>query len=204
MIVFKSGEAVTKNASTRGLRVKVRRKRCAVASRTPLAALFRNRPGRIGLRDFGACSRDPATRPGCSSARSGATGTGAGAAGRTGREQGRHHRGGGPERSVRHRPAAAERPASALVLLRAALAGLPAHALDPRDRAGRRADGEGGGLQRLGSRRAGGGRHCGRRLGHRAHRQRRPRPPLAAERQLPGARGEEGLVRSFSERARVP
>jgi hypothetical protein len=59
MIVFKSGEAVTMNPSTRGLRVKVRRKRCAVASRTPLAALFRSRPGRIGLRDFGACSRDP-------------------------------------------------------------------------------------------------------------------------------------------------
>jgi hypothetical protein len=59
MIVFKSGKAVTKNVSTRGLRVRVRRKRCGVASRTPLAALFRSRPGRIGLRDFGSCSRDP-------------------------------------------------------------------------------------------------------------------------------------------------
>lgn len=59
MIVFKSGKAVTKNVSTRGVRVKVGRKRCAVARRTPLAVLVRSRPGRIGLRDFGSCSRDP-------------------------------------------------------------------------------------------------------------------------------------------------
>ncbi len=59
MVVFRSGKAVTKNVSPRGLKVKVGRKRCAVASRTPLAALFRSHPGRIGLRDFGSCSRDP-------------------------------------------------------------------------------------------------------------------------------------------------
>ena len=57
MVVFRSGKAVTKNVSTRGVHVRVRRKRCAVASRTPLAALFRSHPGRIGLRDFGSCSR---------------------------------------------------------------------------------------------------------------------------------------------------
>jgi hypothetical protein len=59
MIVFRSGKALTKNVSTRSVHVKVGRKRCAVASRTPLAALFRSHPGRIGLRDFGSCSRHP-------------------------------------------------------------------------------------------------------------------------------------------------
>jgi len=57
MVVFRSGKAVTKSVSTRGVHVKVHRKRCAVASRTPLAVLVRSHPGRIGLRDFGSCSR---------------------------------------------------------------------------------------------------------------------------------------------------
>lgn len=57
MVVFRSGKAVTKNVSTGGVRVKVGRKHCAVASRTPLAVLFRSHPGKIGLRDFGSCSR---------------------------------------------------------------------------------------------------------------------------------------------------
>src|SRR4051812_18784822 len=59
MVVFRSGKALTKNVSTRSLRVKVGHKRCAIASRTPLAALVRSHPGHIGLRDFGSCSRDP-------------------------------------------------------------------------------------------------------------------------------------------------
>jgi hypothetical protein len=57
MVVFKSGKAVTKRVSTKGVRVRVGRKRCAVASRTALAVLVRSRIGRIGLRDFGTCSR---------------------------------------------------------------------------------------------------------------------------------------------------
>jgi hypothetical protein len=57
MVVFRSGRAVTKDVSTRGVRVKVHRRRCAVPTRTPLAALVRSRVGRIGLRDFGSCSR---------------------------------------------------------------------------------------------------------------------------------------------------
>lgn len=57
MVVFKSGKALTKSVPTRGLRVRVGHKRCAVASRTPLAVLFRSHPGRIRLRDFGSCSR---------------------------------------------------------------------------------------------------------------------------------------------------
>jgi hypothetical protein len=36
--------------------VRLHRKRCAVPSRTPLAALVRSHVGRIGLRDFGSCS----------------------------------------------------------------------------------------------------------------------------------------------------
>jgi len=57
MVVFRSGNAVTKRVSTRGVHVRVHGKRCAVPSRTALAALVRSRPGRIGLRDFGSCSR---------------------------------------------------------------------------------------------------------------------------------------------------
>jgi hypothetical protein len=59
MVVFRSGRAVTTRVSTRGLRVRVGRKRCAVASRTALAALLRDPPGRVRLIDFGSCSRRP-------------------------------------------------------------------------------------------------------------------------------------------------
>jgi len=58
MVVFRNGAYRAKRASTRGLRVRVGRRRCAVATGTPLAALVRARPSRhIGLRDFGSCSR---------------------------------------------------------------------------------------------------------------------------------------------------
>jgi hypothetical protein len=57
MVVFRSGKAVIKDVSTRGVSVTVHRRRCAVPSRTPLAALVRSHVGRIGLRDFGSCSR---------------------------------------------------------------------------------------------------------------------------------------------------
>ena len=57
MVVFRSGKAVTKKVSTRAVRVRVGRKRCAVARGTALAALVRSHPGRIGLLDFGSCSR---------------------------------------------------------------------------------------------------------------------------------------------------
>jgi hypothetical protein len=39
------------------VRVKVGRKRCAVANRTALAALVRSKVGRVRLRDFGSCGR---------------------------------------------------------------------------------------------------------------------------------------------------
>jgi hypothetical protein len=59
MVVFKTGRALTRRASTRGLRVRVGHRPCAVGSRTPLAALVRSKPGRIRLRDFASCSRRP-------------------------------------------------------------------------------------------------------------------------------------------------
>jgi hypothetical protein len=60
MVVFRSGRAVTSRVSTRLLRrVRVGRKRCAVAGGTALAALLRDPPGRVRLRDFGSCSRRP-------------------------------------------------------------------------------------------------------------------------------------------------
>jgi hypothetical protein len=57
MVVFKSGRSIIRHVSTRGLRVRVGHHRCAVGSRTPLAALVRSKPGRIRLRDFASCSR---------------------------------------------------------------------------------------------------------------------------------------------------
>jgi hypothetical protein len=59
MVVFRSGEAVTKRVAARRVTVRVQGRRCAAGDGTPLAALVRSRPGRIRLRDFGSCSRRP-------------------------------------------------------------------------------------------------------------------------------------------------
>jgi hypothetical protein len=59
MVVFRDGTALTDTVSTRATRVRVEGRRCAVGSATALAALVRSRPGRLRLRDFGACSRRP-------------------------------------------------------------------------------------------------------------------------------------------------
>ncbi len=56
MIVFRDGHALTKRVSTAATTVRVGGRTCAAGDRTPLAALVRSRPGRLGLRDFGACS----------------------------------------------------------------------------------------------------------------------------------------------------
>lgn len=56
LVVFKSGRALSGRVSSRGVRVRVGRRRCAVGSGTALAALVRARPGRIRLRDFASCS----------------------------------------------------------------------------------------------------------------------------------------------------
>jgi hypothetical protein len=59
LVVFRSGEAVQRMASTREATVAVAGKRCAVGDGTALAALVRSRVGRLRLRDFGACSMRP-------------------------------------------------------------------------------------------------------------------------------------------------
>lgn len=57
MVVYRGGEARVKTLRAAPARVRVtKRKRCAVSAATPLAALVRARPGKIGLRDFGGCS----------------------------------------------------------------------------------------------------------------------------------------------------
>ena len=56
MVVFRDGHALTKRVSTAATSVRAGGRRCAVGDRTALAALVRSRPGRIRLRDFGACS----------------------------------------------------------------------------------------------------------------------------------------------------
>jgi hypothetical protein len=64
MTVFRDGHALTKRVSTDATKVTVAGRRCAVAGRTPLAALVRSHPGRIRLRDFGACSSRPSDAAG--------------------------------------------------------------------------------------------------------------------------------------------
>jgi hypothetical protein len=59
LVVFRSGEAVQGTTSTRQATVTVAGRRCAVGDGTALAALVRSRPGRLRLRDFGACSLRP-------------------------------------------------------------------------------------------------------------------------------------------------
>lgn len=59
MVVFRDGSAVAGTVSTRATRVRVGGRWCAAGNASPLAALVRGRPGRLRLRDFGACSRRP-------------------------------------------------------------------------------------------------------------------------------------------------
>ena len=57
MVVFRSGRAVGAKLRARAASVPVGRKRCVVGNATALAALVRSRPGTLGLRDYGSCSR---------------------------------------------------------------------------------------------------------------------------------------------------
>jgi hypothetical protein len=59
MVVFRSGELVTKTVRARQVHVRVAGRRCAAGDGTALAALVRSRPGRLRLRDFASCSRRP-------------------------------------------------------------------------------------------------------------------------------------------------
>jgi hypothetical protein len=60
LVVFKNGTAVQKHAAAARAKVKVGKKRCAVAGGTPLAALVKSRVGAIQLQDYGSCSANPA------------------------------------------------------------------------------------------------------------------------------------------------
>lgn len=57
LIAFRSGEVFQRRVRAALTRPRVGRRRCAVAPGTALATLIRSRPGRVGLRDFGSCSR---------------------------------------------------------------------------------------------------------------------------------------------------
>ena len=57
MVVFSDGSAKTGTVRASATRVKVGRKRCAVAAGTPLAALVRGRVGTLRIADYGSCGR---------------------------------------------------------------------------------------------------------------------------------------------------
>ncbi len=59
MVVFRSGEAAVGKPRAAGTTVRIGKRRCAVASATPLAALVRSDVDPVRLRDFGSCSRRP-------------------------------------------------------------------------------------------------------------------------------------------------
>jgi hypothetical protein len=59
LVVFRDGSALAQTLSTRATRVRVEGRSCTAGPATALAALARSRPGRLRLRDFGACSSRP-------------------------------------------------------------------------------------------------------------------------------------------------
>jgi hypothetical protein len=59
MVVFRDGQALTKRVSTARTTVRVGLRRCAVGDGLALAALAHSKPGRLRIRDFGACSSNP-------------------------------------------------------------------------------------------------------------------------------------------------
>jgi hypothetical protein len=57
LVSLRSGKLVEKRVRAKATRVKVERRRCAVAEGTALASLVRARPGRIALADYGECGK---------------------------------------------------------------------------------------------------------------------------------------------------
>lgn len=57
LVVFRSDRALGARVRAGSVTVRVRGRRCAVGSATPLAALVRARPGALRLNDYGSCSR---------------------------------------------------------------------------------------------------------------------------------------------------
>ncbi|HEY7633713.1 MAG TPA: hypothetical protein VH817_23635 [Thermoleophilaceae bacterium] len=59
LVVFRDGSFKKKTTHARQAAVRVHGRRCAVGAATPLAALITSRVAKIGLKDFGSCSRRP-------------------------------------------------------------------------------------------------------------------------------------------------
>jgi hypothetical protein len=59
LVVFRDGTSKQKSVQARQATVRVGGKRCAVPAGTPLAALVTSRVAKIGLHDYGSCSRRP-------------------------------------------------------------------------------------------------------------------------------------------------
>jgi hypothetical protein len=57
LVAFRDGSAKQSRVVAAAATASVGGKRCAVGAATPLAALIRSKPGPIGLKDFGACSK---------------------------------------------------------------------------------------------------------------------------------------------------
>jgi hypothetical protein len=57
LVAFNDGTVKEKRVRASAVSVKVGGRRCAVGRATPLAALVRAKPGALGLKDFGSCSR---------------------------------------------------------------------------------------------------------------------------------------------------
>ena len=64
LVAFRDGSAKQKTVHARAARARVGGTRCAVGAATPLAALIRSRPGKLRLRDYGACSKRSADAAG--------------------------------------------------------------------------------------------------------------------------------------------
>src|SRR3954464_15175459 len=57
LVVFRDGTAKAKSVTAAQTTVRARRRRCVVGAGTPLAALVRSRVAKLGLHDYGSCSR---------------------------------------------------------------------------------------------------------------------------------------------------
>ena len=57
LVVFRDGSAKAQSVTAAQATVRLGRKRCAVGAGTPLAALVRSHVAKLGLHDYGSCSR---------------------------------------------------------------------------------------------------------------------------------------------------
>jgi hypothetical protein len=64
LVVFRDGSAKSVSVAAAQSTVKVGRRKCAVPAGTALAALIRGKPGKLGMHDYGSCSRRAADAAG--------------------------------------------------------------------------------------------------------------------------------------------